>query len=161
MKPFLLCAALAALAAIALPAGAGAPGVALIGHYSNMVASGTEEPHYVSGYDVDLYSRKQRAFGTMAVANGSPEPVGTELKDVVFDPATKQLRFRADYSDGREYSKNTGPDGRDTRLSLHFAGTVAAGGVTGVVTIKDAYCGSCRPVTNKVFLKRTSDTYVP
>ena len=149
------------LGALQLPALAGPPDVALIGHYSSMVTSGGEEPHFISGYDLDLYSRKHRAFGTIAVATGSPEPVGADLKDVVFDEATKQLRFDAVYSGEREYSKRTGPDGREIRTLLHFAGTVGPGAVTGVMTLKDGDCGSCLPRTKKVVLKKTSDTYIP
>lgn len=158
MKRLLL---LAAFGAVQFSAWAAAPEVLLIGHYSNMVQSGSEAPHFVSGYDVDLYAKKHRAFGTIAVAIGSEEPAVADLKNVVFDEATKQLSFDAAYSDGRDYSKGTGPDGRESRKVLHFAGSVAVKRVAGVVTIRDADCGGCKQVTKKVALKRSADTYVP
>lgn len=158
MKRLLL---VAAFGAVQLSASAAAPEVLLVGHYSNMVQSGSEAPHFVSGYDVDLYAKKHRAFGTIAVAIGSEEPAMAELKNVVFDEATRQLSFDAAYSDGRDYSKGTGPDGRESRKVLHFAGSVTVKSVAGVVKIRDADCGGCRQVTKKVELKRSADTYVP
>ena len=152
---------LAAFGAVQCCACAAAPEVVLIGHYSNMVQSRSEEPHFVSGYNVDLYAKKHRAFGTIAVAIGSEDPAVADLKNVVFDDATKQLSFDAAYSDGRDYSKGTGPDGRESRKVLHFAGSVAVMRVAGVVTIRDPDCGGCKPVMKKVVLKRSADTFVP
>lgn len=158
MKRWLM---LAAFGAVPFSAWAAAPEVVLIGHYSNMVQSGSEAPHFVSGYNVDLYAKKHRAFGTIAVAIGSEDPAVADLKNVTFDEATKQLSFDAAYSDGRDYGKGTGPDGRASRKVLHFAGSVAVRSMAGVVTIRDADCGGCKPVMKKVVLKRSEDTYVP
>lgn len=117
MKRWLM---LAAFGAVPFSAWAAAPEVVLIGHYSNMVQSGSEEPHFVSGYNVDLYCEEASRVRDDCGGHRLGRSGRGGLKNVAFDEATKQLSFDAAYSDGRDYGKGTGPDGRASRKVLHL-----------------------------------------
>lgn len=134
--------------------------VKLVGHYTNMVVSADEDPHFLSGYNVDLYTRNSVALARLAVAVGSQEPVWATVQEVVFNPRTRKLRFRAEYSDGWEFSKQIGPAGRAARTIFTFSGNVKPRSIVGIVTTRDGYCDDCKPKSEKVILKRTSDTSV-
>ena len=134
--------------------------VELVGHYTNMVVSDGEDPHFESGYNLSLYRKTGAAFGTLAVAIGTEEPVTAKLQGVTYDIATKKLTFQAAYSEGIEFSKNTGPNGREGRTLLNFSGTVTPAGIAGQVTTRDGHCDTCKPKIRKVSLKKTPDTYV-
>jgi hypothetical protein len=113
--------------------------IVLIGHFSNQKVSGGEDPHIVSGYTVRLFQADNKLFGEIAVATGSGEPVPGRLYDIEFDPPTKKLRFKAKYSEGREFSKQIGPGGRKSRDLLIFSGRLARNSLAGTVVLKDGY----------------------
>lgn len=120
--------------------GRAAPGdVHLIGNFSNQKVTHDADPHFISGYSVSLYRRGQMLFGDIGVAVGSPEPVSGRLYDIEFDPASKKLSFKAKYSDGREFSKETGREGRDSRVVLTFTGKVSRKSLAGVIVLQDGY----------------------
>lgn len=135
--------------------------VQLIGHYSSMVMSHSEDPHYESGYDLDLYRQGARVFGSIAVANGSIELPSARLRDVVFDAATKRLSFTATYSDGWESIPGARSRDRKTRKVLTFSGTATPRAVVGQLAIRDGYCANCKPGTQRVSIKRTNETDIP
>ena len=159
MKKTLLTAAVLALAACG-PARA-ADKVALIGHYDSLRMSNGEDPHYVSGYRLDLYRQGDRAFGSIDVADGSIELRSAELREVAFDEVTHGLRFKAQYAGGRDYGPGTGPDGREARTVLTFSGTVGPRAVVGEMGRRDAWCAACKPEVKRVSIRRTAETDVP
>jgi len=126
----------------------------LIGHFTNMVADGSDDPHFVSGYNLHLYTKDDHVFGTIAVAIGTGEPIAAELQDAFFSPATKKLSFRAEYSDGWEHSKEIGAQGRESRRILMFSGTVTTTRVVGQIVTRDRYCDGCTSNTSTVIQKR-------
>jgi hypothetical protein len=113
--------------------------VVLIGHFSNQKVSDGEDPHLLSGYWVSLYKADNKLFGDIGVATGAGEGAPGRLSDIEFDPATRKLRFKAKYSDGYEYSKQTGPEGRQSRDLLIFSGRLARNSLAGTVVLKDGY----------------------
>jgi hypothetical protein len=94
--------------------------VVLVGHFSNQRVSDGEDPHLLSGYWVSFYKVDNKLFGDIGVAMGAGEGAPGRLSDIEFDPATKKLRFKAKYSDGYEYSKQTSPEGRKITRSADF-----------------------------------------
>jgi hypothetical protein len=116
-----------------------APGkVVLIGHFSNMQATGDDDPHIVDGYSVHLYRQEKTLFGNMAAATGSLEPAQGRLFDIEFDPATKKLSFKAKYSTGIEGGKGI-PEQRESRKLMLFSGTLGRKSLKGTVVVKDGY----------------------
>lgn len=113
--------------------------VELVGHYDSIVMSDTDDPHYESGYRLDLYRQGGRVFGHIDVANGSIDLCSADLRDVAFDAATKRLSFRATYAGGWEYGPGIGPKGREARIALTFSGTVGRRAVVGQMESRDAY----------------------
>ena len=131
--------------------------VKLVGHYTNMVISQNDDPHFLSGYNVDLYTRNGVALANLGVAVGSQEPVWATIQEVVYEPRTTKLRFRAEYSSGWETSKKTGPQGRAARAVITFSGRVKMGKAVGTITRQDAYCDDCEPEHERITLEKTGD----
>jgi hypothetical protein len=100
-------------------------------------------------------------FGHIEVATGSLDVRSADLRDVVFDAATKRLSLRANYDDGWEYGPGIGPKGRQGRTVLTFSGTVGPRAVAGKLGSRDAYCAGCKPEVRRVSIARTKETAVP
>ena len=135
--------------------------VKLIGHYSNMEWTNDEDPHLVDGYSVSLYKCDTRVFGKISIAVGSPEAVSGQLYDVAFNRRSGKVIFKAKYSDGQEFSKDTGPQGREARTYLSFSGIVSPHALRGVVVLRDAYHGVTSAKAKQQVLKRSDDNDVP
>lgn len=133
----------------------------LIGHFSNLKVTEDEDPHTVAGYSVSLYRQDKTLFGNMAAATGSLEPAQGRLYDIEFSPATGQLRFKAKYSSGWEYSKQTGPDGRQSRQLMNFSGKLTRSSLVGRVVLKDGYQLGNAGKATLVSMKKTKDDYKP
>jgi hypothetical protein len=135
--------------------------VILIGHYSNQKATTDEDPHIVSGYWISLYRQDDIVFGDIGVATGSLEPVQGRLYDIVFDPVTKNLSFKAKYSRGIEAGKGIPKEGRESHNLMLFSGKLERTAIAGTVVLKDGYNMS-RP-EKKTFesMKRVKFYYKP
>lgn len=132
----------------------------LLGNYTNMVVEGTEDPHFISGYNLDLYQKGNIVFGSISIATGSGEPVSAELTEVIYKAKKKELSFKAEYSGGWEISQKSGESGREQRTVLTFHGTITPASVSGKIGLRDGYCGKCQPRLQPISLKRTTETFV-
>jgi hypothetical protein len=125
----------------------------LIGYYTNMVTEGRDDPHFLSGYNIGLYSRGSRTLAHIGVAIGSPEPVTAAVKSVTYDPVTGQLMFSAEYSAGQAHSPGQGAP-REALRTLTFSGVVRPNSIEGTIGVRDFYCARCRTSYNRAKLKR-------
>jgi hypothetical protein len=126
----------------------------LIGNYSNMRIVGAEDPHFVSGYGIALYQRGAETVAVVGVAIGSEEPAHATIKDLAYDPKKNLLTFTAEYSSGSATNPVKGAPRREDLHVLIFSGVVRPQSISGKMGIKDFYCGQCRPVFERVKLKR-------
>ena len=110
-----------------------------IGQYHNMETSDGEDPHLVSGYSVRLYRCGKELFGDLEVAVGSTEAVSGQLFDIAYDPKSRHIQFKAKYVSGQEYSKATGPGGREARQLLSFSGVMGPRLLKGTFRRRSAY----------------------
>lgn len=135
--------------------------VTLIGSFSNMYWSSDDDPHLISGYEVNLFRCLDRLFGDVGVATGSIEGVSGRMYDIAYDPKSGHLRFKTKYSEGWEGSKEIGPAGREARTFLSFDGKVTKTRLLGTITLRDAY--SPTKITKRIFvsMKRSRDRHVP
>lgn len=129
----------------------------LIGYYSNVRTEGNEDPHFISGYNITLYRRNAETIGRVAVAIGSPEPVRATIRQLAFNPATKRLTFTAEYSEGLSTNPIKGEPDREALQVLTFTGVVKPNSITGKMGVRDFYCSTCRPVVERVKLKRIAE----
>jgi hypothetical protein len=125
----------------------------LIGYYTNMVTEGRDDPHFLSGYNIGLYSRGSRTLAHIGVAVGSPEPVTAAVKSVTYDPITGQLKFSAEYSAGEEHGPGKAAP-REALRTLTFSGIVHPNAIQGTIGVRDFYCSGCRTSYNRAKLKR-------
>lgn len=135
--------------------------VVLLGHYSSLQVTRDEDAHILSGYAVSLYKDRNVVFGDLEVGVGSTEAAGARLYDIHFDSATRKIRFKADYSTGREHSKAIGPGGRDSRVVMTFNGTLARDRIIGTVQLRDGHSGVQTGTKTRVVMNRTYMTYRP
>jgi hypothetical protein len=135
--------------------------VVLIGHYSNMKSTGDVDPHTVSGYAVSLFRQDETLFGSVSAATGALESAGGRIFDIEFNPTTRQLRFKAKYSSGWEYSKQIGPEGRRARDFLIFSGTLTGKKLAGKMVLKDGYQLTDAGNATYESMKRTKENYKP
>lgn len=140
----LLCFALFEVAAFASAsaAPAAAPAAATVetvGFYSNVRISHSEDPH-AYGYSVELYRQNGELFGLFYCAQGldGDTPRG-RLQDLRYDAASGRLFFRAKLTVGREYSRDSGDDGRPSRDLFEFDGRLSAKALVGEVLHRDGY----------------------
>ena len=136
------------------------PEVVLIGHYSNLKISQSYDPHYLSGYGLDLYRKGSVVFGNIHIGIGSPEPAHATLYDVTFDASEKSISFKAKYSSGWQYSKETSAAGRESRVLLTFSGRLTPNSVRGKFNIKDGYKLSAPGTNISVVMKKENNDYV-
>jgi hypothetical protein len=132
--------------------------VELVGHFSNITVTNDDDPHQVDGYSVHLYRTGTTLFGNLAAATGSLEPAQGRLFDIVFDPATKKLQFKAKYSSG---SEPNGATARDSRELLIFSGIVQRHRLVGKIILKDGYRLEKRGTVEHVSMKRDRDSFKP
>lgn len=125
----------------------------LIGYYTNMVTEGRDDPHFLSGYNIGLYSRGSRTLAHIGVAIGSPEPVTAAVKSITYDPVTGRLKFCAQYSAGQEHRPGPGVP-REALRTLTFSGVVHPNSIKGTIGVRDFYCDRCRTSYNRAKLKR-------
>jgi hypothetical protein len=135
-------------------------GVTLIGHFSNQIVSGDDDPHIVGGYWISLFQQDKTLFGNIGVATGSLEPAQGRLYDIAFDPATKKLSFKAKYSTGIEGGKGI-PADRESRKLLLFSGTLGRKSLKGIVIVKDGYNLAHRGTKTFETMKRVKLDYKP
>lgn len=140
---------------------AGKEKVLLIGHFSNIVATADEDPHIVSGFEVNLYQKDRTLFGDLEIGIGSAEAASGRLYDIEFDPLTKQLNFKAKYSSGWESSSQIGPEGRASRVLMIFSGKMTNKSLAGTIYLKDGYNLNAAGTTTRAVMKRTNERYVP
>jgi hypothetical protein len=133
----------------------------LIGSFSNMKISTSDDPHFISGYDVNIYQSDGKMFGDIAIGIGAPEPAKAVMYDIQFDPTNRKLSFKAKYSDGLEFQKDLPPEGRESRVLLHFTGNMSAASLVGTVQLNDGYSPSKTGTRERVVMKKERDTYVP
>jgi hypothetical protein len=137
------------------------PAVSLIGHYSNLVWTKDEDPHALSGYNLDLYRQGNTVFGNIGVAVGSPEPVLAKLYDISFDEKTKAISFKAKYSKGTRYHKDIPPEKSDAKVILTFSGKLSPRWAKGEFVQQDGYPPFEITAKDKGTLRKTSDTLKP
>lgn len=132
----LLCFVLSCVATAAAPAAAA---VETVGIYSNVRISHSEDPH-AYGYEVELYRENGQLFGLFYSAQGlaGDTPRG-RLQDLRYDAASGKLSFRAKLTVGREYSRESGDDGRPSRDLFEFDGRLSAKALSGEVVHRDGY----------------------
>lgn len=130
------------------------PKVSSIGEYSNMLYTHDEDPHFLSGFSIRLYSLNNEVIGEIAMANGSPEPVSGMLYDVIYKPKQDFLAFKAKLSLGNETNPDIKGKDRDSRDFFAFSGKITPNVITGAMIQKDGYDLSKRGLTTKVKLKR-------
>jgi len=135
--------------------------VILLGHFSNMKTSAGEDPHLVSGYSVSLYWQEGTLFGSIAVAVGSLEAVQGRLYDIKFNPANKKFCFKAKYVRGWTYDKHSGPDGREAREVITFAGTLTTTTLAGTIAVKDGYQAVVPAQKMWASMKKLKNDYKP
>lgn len=114
--------------------------VETLGVYSNVrITHGGEDPH-AEGYECELYRQDGQLFGLFYSSQGmvGDTPRG-RLRDLRYDAASGKLFFRAKLTTGREYSRDSGPDGRPSRDLFEFDGTLAAKQLRGNLTRRDGY----------------------
>jgi hypothetical protein len=113
--------------------------VETVGIYSNVRISHSEDPH-AYGYDVELYRQNGALFGLLYSSQGmvGDTPRG-RLQDVRFDAASGKLSFRAKLTIGREYSKDSGDDGRPSRDLFEFDGRLSAKTLSGALLHRNGY----------------------
>lgn len=152
--------------AVAAPPSAGAADAArnaveTVGVYSNVRIGHSEDPH-AYGYDVELYRENGALFGLLYSSQGlvGDTPRG-RLQDVRFDAANGTLFFRAKLTTGREYSQDSGPDGRPSRDLYEFDGRLSAKTLSGALLHRNGYrpsdAGERETVTLKLDAQRTRD----
>lgn len=129
----------------------------LIGYYSNVQTEGSEDPHFISGYNITLYQRDAETIGQVMVAIGSPEPAPATVSKLTFNPKTKCLTFTAQYSAGLTTNPVKGAPDREAYKILTFSGVVQPKSISGKMGVKDFYCTKCRPVVQRVKLKRIEE----
>jgi hypothetical protein len=144
----LLAALLTTLAVAAEPAQ-----TRLIGYYTNMVTEGRDDPHFLSGYNIGLYSRGSQTLAHIGVAIGSPDPVTAAVKSISYDPVTGRLKFCAEYSAGQEHRPGQGVP-REALRTLTFSGIVHPSSIKGTIGVRDFYCARCRTSYIRAKLKR-------
>ena len=121
-----------------------------LGAFSNMRF--TREHQY--GYRVELWQEKDRLFGLLLVSEGlaGDTPTGL-LEDVVFDPKTGKLTFRARLSTGSTFNKNN--EQVPTRDVYRFNGTLRGQKLTGLLEHTDALVQSAAGTKTNVSLRRS------
>jgi hypothetical protein len=135
--------------------------VVLLGHFSNLKVTHDADPHFLSGYSVSLYQSGETIFGDIGIATGAPEPASGRLYDIVLDPGTRKLAFKAKYSGGRRYSKSIGPGGRESRILLVFSGTLKAKELAGTMLVQDGYSPNAPGESVRTVMKLTKRSFKP
>ena len=130
-----------------------APSAAVVkrlGVFTNMRF--TEEHQY--GYSVELWQERGRLFGFLLVSEGltGDTPTGL-LEDVVFNPKTGRLTFRARLSTGSTFGKNN--EQVPTRDLYRFNGTLKGQRLTGVLEHTDASERAATGTKKSVSLRRS------
>lgn len=136
--------------------------VRLIGHYDNIKASNSPDPHQF-GYGMSLYRRTDGlVFGSFVYASGTTEGSNALLYDIELDQDKKLLTFKAKLSSGSEPS---GSGFRETREIFAFKGSIAGKFVSGKLVRTDGYAPATSAKTTQIKLKRDrsklNGTYVP
>lgn len=127
-----------------------AAAVKRLGVFTNMRF--TREHQY--GYSVELWQEKDRLFGFLLVSAGlaGDTPTGL-LENVVFDPKTGRLTFRARLSTGSTFNKNN--EQVPTRDVYRFNGTLRGQRLTGILEHSDASDGAAAATKTSVSLRRS------
>jgi hypothetical protein len=129
----------------------------LIGYYSNVQVEGTDDPHFISGYNIALYQREAETLAHVTVAIGGIEPAHATISELTYDPKKKLLTFSANYSAGNTTNPVKGAPRREALEVLTFSGVVRPQSILGKMGVKDFYCGKCAPVFTRVKLKRIKE----
>lgn len=121
-----------------------------LGVFTNMRF--TEEHQY--GYSVELWQEKDRLFGLLLVSAGliGDTPTGL-LEDVVFDPKTGSLTFRARLSTGSTFNRDN--EQVPSRDVYRFKGTLKGLRLTGVFEYTDALTRTATGTKKNVSLRRS------
>ena len=134
--------------------------VALIGSFSNLVATEDADPHIVEGYSIRVYSQGTLLFGSMAVATGSLEPAQGRLYDIKYDPSTKKLAFKSKLTTGMVDGPGLGPDGRPAHDLFVFNGRINGKRLQGIMVHKDGYAPTASEKSH-VSLKKEDTISLP
>jgi hypothetical protein len=126
----------------------------LVGHYTNMKVEGSDDPHFLSGYNISLYQQPKETRAYIMVAIGSPDPTRATVSNLTYDPARRCLTFTAQYSSGLETNPLKGATRRESFKVVFFRGVVRPETIKGTMGEKDFYCTECKPVFRSVTLKR-------
>ncbi|QWP76016.1 hypothetical protein J5226_20820 [Lysobacter sp. K5869] len=150
---FALTAAAPTLAFAATAAAPAHAAVETVGEYSNVRVSHSEDPH-AYGYTVELYRQNGELFGLLYSDQGlvGDTPRG-RLQDLRYDPASGALSFRAKLTLGREYGRESGPDGRPSRDLFRFDGRLSGKLLSGTLEHRDGYKPDAPGEREKVALK--------
>lgn len=135
--------------------------VTLVGGFSNVVYSRSEDPHALSGYSVSLYRHKNVLFGEVGVAVGSMELATGRMSDIKLDPVTNALTFTVKYSSGIEMGPGIAKGGREAREVLLFSGTMTPKALVGTMETRDGYRQAMPGKKKNVAIKRSRDDFVP
>jgi hypothetical protein len=121
-----------------------------LGVFTNMRFTG--EHQY--GYSVELWQEKDRLFGFLLVSEGltGDTPTGL-LEDVVFNPKTGRLTFRARLSTGSTFNSNN--EQIPTRDVYRFNGTLKGQKLTGALEHTDALDRAATGTKKNVSLRRS------
>lgn len=120
----------------------------LLGQYSNLTWSHSDDPHTRSGYTITLYRLGNVIHGDILVANGSIEPARARLHDISFDPRTGSLAFKARHS-GDEQGRNA--------ETLAFSGKVEPAALVGIMHATDFDSDAMVKKKTRVRIARTRD----
>ncbi len=121
-----------------------------LGVFTNMRF--TREHQY--GYSVELWQEKDRLFGFLLVSEGliGDTPTGL-LEDVVFDPKTGRLTFRARLSTGSTFNSNN--EQVPTRDVYRFNGALRGQKLTGVLEYTNALDQAATGTKKNISLRKS------
>jgi hypothetical protein len=126
----------------------------LIGHYTNMKVEGSDDPYFLSGYNISLYQQEKETRAYIMVAVGSPDPTRATVSELAYDSGNRCLTFTAKYSSGLATNPLKGAPRRESFRVVFFRGVVRPESIKGTMGEKDFYCDECKPVFRSITLKR-------
>lgn len=129
----------------------------LIGYYSDIRTEGTDDPHFISGYNIALYQRNAETLAHVMVAIGSPEPVRAAIESLAYNPKNKSLSFTAKYSAGLETNIVKAAPDRESFKELIFHGVVNSSSISGEVGVRNLNCTQCKLTLKRVTLTRIEE----
>jgi hypothetical protein len=108
-----------------------------------------------------LYKQGNAVFGSIGIAIGSPEPVGSRLYDISFDEKAGTISFKAKFSAGTQYGADIPLAQRNAKVLLTFSGKLNSRGVQGEFVWHDGYPPFAVIEKKRSLLRKQNSKYVP